>query len=286
MSSVVSTLKKVLLPVPNMSAKEYVRCSLRDLTDRVMLRNGLIPPTRWMFDGPQDRATFVDNGNEFFEYFVGLGGLQPNERVLDVGCGIGRKAIPLTRYLTAGGAYEGFDIVKLGIEWCRRHITVPYSNFHFQLADIYNKYYNPNGSIRPIEYTFPFPSDSFDFVIVTSVFTHMLPADIRHYHSEVARVLKPGGRCLFSYLLLNEEALQLIAERPRDLSARHDMGMYCVESLTSPESAVFYREAYVRDLLTQYGLDIKGPVHYGAWCGRTTFLSYQDLIVAIKEVRS
>lgn len=68
MSSFVSSLKKHLLPMPNMSGREYVKRFFRDLTDRVMLRNGLIPPTRWMFDGPQDRATFIDNGNEFFRW--------------------------------------------------------------------------------------------------------------------------------------------------------------------------------------------------------------------------
>jgi SAM-dependent methyltransferase len=50
-----------------------------------------------------------------------LAGLQPTERVLEVGCGIGRIAIALTQYLD-GGSYVGFDIVPHGIEWCRTRI--------------------------------------------------------------------------------------------------------------------------------------------------------------------
>ena len=42
-------------------------------------------------------------------------GLKPEHRVLDIGCGVGRVALPLTRYLTSG-TYDGFDIVK---RWIR-----------------------------------------------------------------------------------------------------------------------------------------------------------------------
>jgi ubiquinone/menaquinone biosynthesis C-methylase UbiE len=37
-------------------------------------------------------------------------GLRPDEKILDVGCGIGRKTLPLTQYLTKGREYEGIDI--------------------------------------------------------------------------------------------------------------------------------------------------------------------------------
>src|SRR5262249_46340342 len=56
-------------------------------------------------------------GDEFFAYFVDLGRLRPTDRVLDVGCGIGRMAVPLTRYLTAAGRYDGFDITARSIAW-------------------------------------------------------------------------------------------------------------------------------------------------------------------------
>ena len=43
------------------------------------------------------------------------------------------------------GRYEGIDVVPRGIEWCRQAITPRYPNFRFQVADLYNRHYNPAG---------------------------------------------------------------------------------------------------------------------------------------------
>lgn len=37
----------------------------------------------------------------------------------------------------------------------------------------------------------------------------MLPSDVEHYLSEIARVLRKNGRCLVTFFLLNAESLQL-----------------------------------------------------------------------------
>src|SRR5205085_6486747 len=62
----------------------------------------LPPPALARSVGGEFRAT----GAEFLRYFIELGGLRPTEHVLDVGCGVGRMAVPLTGYLDAGGRYE------------------------------------------------------------------------------------------------------------------------------------------------------------------------------------
>lgn len=76
-------------------------------------RPPMIPPRRKIFTGSGD---FLQTGQEFLRYFKDLGHLKPNHRVLDVGSGIGRMAIPLTSYLNHEGSYEGFDIVPMGVE--------------------------------------------------------------------------------------------------------------------------------------------------------------------------
>ena len=121
---------------------------------------------------------FKEIGEEFLQLFTRLGGLKPNHDVLDVGCGIGRMALALVNYLEPTSRFEGFDIVKHGIDWCEKNITTRWPNFNFQHSDIYNKCYNESGRQVSRKYQFPYEDNSFDFVFLTSVFTHMLPRDM------------------------------------------------------------------------------------------------------------
>jgi len=118
-------------------------------------------------------------------------------------------AIPLTKYLSEG-SYEGIDIIPYHINWCKKNIMSRYPNFRFQMADVFNKLYNPKGKYKPSEYEFPYQDEDFDFVFLTSVFTHMLPKDMENYFSQIARVLRKKGRCLITFFLLNKESLRLI----------------------------------------------------------------------------
>jgi 2-polyprenyl-3-methyl-5-hydroxy-6-metoxy-1,4-benzoquinol methylase len=83
-------------------------------------RDELTPPKRKIFVGGY---CFKEIGNEFLKYSIELGGIRKDGKVLDVGCGIGRMAVPLTGYLSKEGAYEGFDLVADGIKWCKKKIT-------------------------------------------------------------------------------------------------------------------------------------------------------------------
>jgi len=63
----------------------------------------------------------------------------PDEKVLDVGSGIGRKTIPPATYLTRQGHYEGMDIVEHAVNWCRKRYARKYPHFRFQHLDAFNK---------------------------------------------------------------------------------------------------------------------------------------------------
>src|SRR5712692_1620459 len=108
-------------------------------------------------------GTHVQIGAQFFQHFVDIAGLKPDERVLDVGCGTGRMARPLTSYLK-GGSYDGIDIVAPAIKWCQKTYTPRYPNFRFHFTDLFNKAYNPTGSYQASAYRFPFETSSFDFI--------------------------------------------------------------------------------------------------------------------------
>jgi len=242
--------------------------------------DSMIPPKSANFVGGGDFDTV---GQEFKQHFIELGGLQPNHRVLDVGSGIGRMAVPLTTYLTAEGSYCGIELVSKGVKWCQRRITRRYPNFQFQQCDVFNKMYNPKGKYAARNYKFPFDDGSFDFVLLTSVFTHMLPEDVKNYTKEVSRVLKPGGKCLITFFIMNQESRTLVesGQSSRDFKYQLD-GCYTID-MSIPEGAIAFDEAVVSELFASHGLAITKPVQYGSWCGRSEFLSYQDIIVAERQ---
>jgi len=241
----------------------------------------LVPPVAYMYDGPPGLAEFKANGEEFLKIYRENCGLRPDERMLDIGCGTGRKTWPLTQYFDARGVYEGVDITKQGIDWCGEKITPRFPNFHFQQIDVYNKLYNPHGTHSANEYKFPFPDASFSFVMLGSVFTHMLPDDLENYLREVARMSAAGGRCLISYFLLNDESLRHVEAGEGTLDLKHAFDNYRVISTEVPEEAIAFDESWVRDLYEKLGLKIV-RLDYGSWCGRANYLSYQDLVLAVK----
>jgi ubiquinone/menaquinone biosynthesis C-methylase UbiE len=243
-------------------------------------RDSMIPPKSMIFVGDGD---FEKTGQEFKRLFIELAGLQPDSRVLDVGCGIGRMAIPLTGYLSAKGEYWGFDIVKKGIDWCQSRVSPKFSNFHFQHSNVYNKYYNSQGKVLAKDFKFPYEDEFFDFVFLTSVFTHMLPSDLENYMGEISRVLKTEGKCLLTFFILNNESENLVQLGHSTLDFRYEIEGCLTTDRKRPEAAIAYNESHIKMLLQKYGLGIVEPIHYGSWCNRSNYLSYQDIVIATKE---
>jgi len=248
---------------------------LKDFVARAIRAELALPPW-WLRDvGGTD---FKETGEEFLRIFIDIAGLQPCERVLEIGCGSGRMALPLTRYLETG-AYAGVDVSVESIAWCQRHIARHHPNFSFVHADLYNKRYNPGGEQLARAYTFPFDERGFDFIFLTSVFTHLLPLDTKHYLEEVERLLAPDGRALFTFFILNAQQRELAEAGRNAIQFRHGKGPCRFRDAELPESAVAYRESFLLAEVNASGLALKDAVHYGTWTGRIDGLSYQDILV-------
>jgi SAM-dependent methyltransferase len=241
-----------------------LKLRVQDLLDR----DPLVPPRRLQFVGEGD---FAATGDEFLGHLVDLAGLTPGSRVLDVGCGIGRMARPLAGFLDAGGRYEGFDVNPVGIGWCQLHYD--HDRFRFTLADLYNRRYHPTGTLKAREYRFPYEDDGFDVVLAASVLTHLLEEEAAHYLAEIARVLRPGGRALITFFVLDDESRAAIGDGRAALAFLEPDAHVAVLSEDVPEEAVAYDEAWVRAHL---GVE---AVHHGGWRGRPG-RSFQDLVIA------
>lgn len=248
----------------------------------------LVPPLALM------RREGIDVLEEWFRWgdewavlarvYAGLCGVS---RALEIGCGLGRVAFPLRYVLAEGGSYDGFEISRDKVDWLQHTFTPAWPSFRFTWADVHNTHYNPSGRTAAAEYQFPYEDGSFDLVLAPSVFTHMLPDATANYLRETARVMRPGGRCLFSFFLL--DYYRPGHPRPHGF-ARPDFDLdHRIEALgddfrvgfpEDPERMTGYRLGLIERLAARAGLERAGDPIPGLWSGTELhWVAAQDLLV-------
>ena len=206
-------------------------------------------------------------------------GLQPEHRLLDIGSGIGNLAIGLLGYLRGG--YDGIEIHPEAVAWCQRAITTRHPTFRFHHADIANEAYNATGRTLASSYRFPFPDQQFDFIFLGSVFTHVLPDGVEQYVREISRVLRPGGTCVASYFLLNDESrIGVNAGRSfMSFPFEHESGLCLLHDAAKREAAVALEEAFVRNIYERTHLLIRDVRRGHWWSG---LADDQDVVTAVR----
>ncbi len=107
-----------------------------------------------------------------------LGVLRPDEHVLDIGCGAGMDTLVAAQMVGADGTVTGIDMTPAMVAKARRSVA------ETGLANVTIV----EGSAEEL----PFESASFDVVISNGVID-LIP-DKDAVFSEIARVLRPGGR--------------------------------------------------------------------------------------------
>ena len=207
-------------------------------------------------------------------------GLRPEHRVLDIGSGIGNLAISLVGYLHGG--YDGVEIHPEAVAWCQRAITPRHPSFRFHRADVASHAYNPRGRVPASAYRFPFRDQSFDFIFLASVFTHMLPDGVEHYLHEISRLLVPDGVCVASYFLLNDETRTGVDQGHSFMTfnVQHPSGLCRLHDATIPEAAVAIEETFVQRIHNEAGLRIRDLRRGRWWNGEA---DEQDVLAVVPD---
>lgn len=273
-----SLTRKIFYSLP-VSLRYLLRKIIYLPHDLLSKRNPLVPPKGKIFIGSGD---FLRIGNQFFQYFKKFGKITPDSSVLDIGCGIGRMAVPFTSFLSSNGKYEGFDIVKSGIDWCTKNITSRYPNFHFKLIPLQNDLYIDGKLEKAAHLKFPYDNKSFDFVFLTSVFTHMLEDDVMNYISEIHRVLKDDSICFATFFILDEESESAMKTNGvKQFNFHYDH--YSLMDNQLKEANVAYRKDFLFENLKKYNFEVLNFIR-GNWSGLTIgeLNEHQDILILKK----
>jgi len=238
-------------------------------------REKLVPPAGLIYTG---RGDFLKVGRYWLSRFIKDGGLQPDHHILDIGCGIGRMAVPLTSYIQ-NGKYEGFDAVKQGIDWCQKNIQSKFPHFNFTYVDLNNDLYKSKG-IDAAGYRFAYDDNSFDFAISISVFTHMVEAEVANYLKESDRVLKPGGILFATFFIVPDQ----YTPEDKGFSFPYDCGNYLLMDKEVRSANVAYRQSFLLDLCRKNGFSVRmqesGYWHQNAEQRDNDF---QDILILSKD---
>jgi ubiquinone/menaquinone biosynthesis C-methylase UbiE len=103
---------------------------------------------------------------------------------IDLGCGSGRLAQTLIDQATL--RFLGIDVVPNLIEYCRRTLR---PDWRFEVSS---------------DFRIPEKDQAADCITAFSLFTHLLHEESFTYVKDAQRVLKPGGKLIFSFLEYDE----------------------------------------------------------------------------------
>jgi SAM-dependent methyltransferase len=239
-------------------------------------------PDRTLWAGPKDPvAHFLRWPFEYRVYLTLLCDLKQDDSVLELGCNHGRTMLALLDYIRPPGRYEGLDILEPHIAYAREHIEAIVPHFKFTLADIHNDAYNPTGKQDAANFSFPYEDSSFDCAYAASLFTHLLPGATANYLEQTRRVLRPGGKCLYSFFVLDFYGGTGTSAHPLYEFDGHLDGVdgVAVRDVQTPGAVIAYERAYIEQLASAAGLRV-AQVLPGYWSAQGNYaVNEQDLVL-------
>lgn len=214
---------------------------------------------------------FIATGERLVQFAERVAHLRPLSTVLDIGCGLGRLAYPLSQKLVPPGNYIGFDPMPEAIAWCEQHFQ-KFAWMRFVHAGLFNDLYNDHGPSAQ-NFKFPVESSSREVIFAISVFTHLLPEEVINYLKEIKRTLAPGGHAFITLFLLSPDTVPNPA-----FPFKYQFGYYSVMSTKVWRANVAFQLRWLTEQVLASGLSIKVQQR-GSWQGSPLAWDFQDVIV-------
>jgi ubiquinone/menaquinone biosynthesis C-methylase UbiE len=237
-----------------------------------------MPLRTWV--GPfEDKQNYLDTGRMEAARLIELCSLDPQQHIVDLGCGCGRMAIHILPRLGAQGSYLGVDNSPELIEWCVENISPLYRNVRFQHIDVHGSYSNPNGTLSASQVHIDLETSKADLLMAISLFTHMLIPDVRFYLAEARRVLKLGGRLAATFFLLNDASVRAMRTKAATYDFQFDAGCGSKGWRQEPlEEAVAHEEGRIVQMIADAHFKVHSLLR-GGWIANT-LENHQDMILA------
>lgn len=253
-----------------------------DFLDQIQgKRHKYVPPKGFIYTGsPSNSKKYIAQGNHQLSLLKTHIDLQPEDTILDIGSGIGRTAIALTSFLNNKGLYEGFDVVKKGINWCNSKIGKDFKNFNFTYIPLFNDLYN-NSKLKAEVFTFPYPKNTFNKVFSFSVFTHMQIEEIQNYFKEINTVLKPNGLVFSTFFLFNDATENYIATKDRFNFPIKKDGYRLMNNQVKSGNIAIHKDK-LKAMLTKENLELITIID-GFWKQTENAIEYQDIVIFKKR---
>lgn len=218
-------------------------------------------------------------------------GLRKDSVLFDYGCGLGRLAYAASKYLSSSGRYIGYEPNSQALAF----LKTAYSGrenfkFHGDALSSEEDYValhagQRHGGKKSVDLL---PQDYVDRIVdiqySSSVLTHMWLDAITRLLENLTFVVKPGGLCVNTWLIIDDFARYALDCGMADRSLPLKVNEAYTYSAENPLICTAYELGLVRDAYHKAGHEIV-KILWGAWSGRGNGVHYQDIVISRPRAR-
>lgn len=213
-------------------------------------------------------------------------GLRKDSVLFDYGCGLGRLAYAASKYLGTTGSYIGYEPNSAALSFLKSaYVRLDNFKFYGDALSFEEDYVavgsgQRHGGRKSLDLL---PQDYVDRVVdiqySSSVLTHMWLDAITRLLENLNSIVKPGGLCVNTWLIIDDFARYALdcgmADRrlPLQVNGAHTY------SAENPLVCTAYELPQVTDAYEKAGHQIV-EILWGSWSGRDNGVHYQDIVIS------